>query len=45
MGTIITKLCLGEVQLSNIKTQLNVRINQLYNEARQAFEEALDLYY
>lgn len=45
MGTIITKLRLGEVQLSDIKTQLNVRINQLYNEARQAFEEALDLYY
>ncbi|MBU1093812.1 MAG: extracellular solute-binding protein [Firmicutes bacterium] len=41
MGDIINGLMAGEVLLADIKTQLNLRANALYDEARQEFETAL----
>jgi len=41
MGDIINSLLAGEVLLADIKTQLNLRTNALYDEARQEFETAL----
>ncbi len=41
MGDIINSLLAGEVLLADIKTQLNLRANALYDEARIEFEAAL----
>jgi len=41
MGDIVNSLLAGEVLLADIKTQLNLRANALYDEARQEFETAL----
>lgn len=41
MGKIIEQLRFGEVQLADIKNELNNRINQIYNEAKTAFDNAI----
>jgi multiple sugar transport system substrate-binding protein len=43
MSDILTKLMIGEVQLADIRTQLNTRANALYNEAKEDFDAALAL--
>jgi multiple sugar transport system substrate-binding protein len=43
MSDILTKLMIGEVQLADIRTQLNTRANALYNEAKEEFDAALAL--
>lgn len=43
MSDILTKLMVGEVQLADIRTQLNTRANALYNEAKEEFDAALAL--
>lgn len=43
MSDIITKLMIGEVQLADIRVQLNARANALYNDAKDEFDSALAL--
>lgn len=43
MSDIITKLMIGEVQLADIRVQLNARANALYNDAKDEFDTALAL--
>jgi len=41
MGDIIIKLLAGEVQLADIRTSLNTKANDLFNQAKAAFDAAL----
>lgn len=41
MGKIIDQLRLGEVQLADVKKDLNERINEIYQEAKAAFDNAI----
>lgn len=43
MGDMINKLRFGEVNLADIKAQLNNRANALYNDARKDFDAAIAL--
>ncbi len=43
MSDIISKLMTGEVQLADIRIQLNARANALYNDAKEDFDAALAL--
>lgn len=40
MGEIITKLMTGEVNITDIKTQLNTRANEIYQEEKESFDNA-----
>ncbi len=41
MGDIIIKLLAGEVQLADIRTSLNTKANDLFSQAKAAFDAAL----
>lgn len=41
MGDIINKLRFGEVLYADVRTSLNNRANAIYNEAKAAFEQAI----
>lgn len=41
MSDILTKIMTGEVQLADVRTQLNNRANALYDDAKESFETAL----
>lgn len=43
MGKVIEQLRFGEVQLADIKQELNDRINDIYEEAKEAFDNAIKL--
>lgn len=45
MFTIIEKLLTGKVALADIKTELNRKINEIYQTSYASFEEALNKYY
>ncbi|NLD26159.1 MAG: extracellular solute-binding protein [Acholeplasmataceae bacterium] len=42
MGKVIDQLRFGEVQLADIKTELNRKINEIYQQARTTFNNAIN---